>query len=305
MKRLMAIAMALALAFSLAACTGEAGSNEKGEKKEDNKQVEEGANYAVVNGYEVKQAEYDKYYDLYLNMLAEQNKLKDNVKDMFLDEAILKTELEKNGVEITEEDIENTYNSMIEDMGGEENYNKMLKENSIPVELYKKFAEIQAYREKHMDWYEKNNPVSEDEINKYYEENKMNLEKYNVSHILVADEKECKDIKKRLNEGEDFAKLAKECSTCPSKETGGELGEVSPASPTYDKDFLNAMNQLEVGQVSEPVKSQFGWHIIKVNSKKTGVETFRDEIVRTLSTKNYITFFTELKNNAEIKMENE
>ncbi len=301
MKKL--TALLVALVFVLSACSNDGTSQQK--NKNNDKTEDTSKNYAVINGYEVKKSEYDKYYDLYLNMIAKQNKLEENVKDMFVDDAILKTELEKNNIKVTEEDIENTYQNMIDDMGGKENYDKMLEENHIPDELYKKFSEIQAYREAHRDWYISEHPISEDEIAKYYEENKGFLEKYNVSHILVDTVEECKEIKAKLDAGEDFATLAKECSSCPSKDAGGDLGEIAPDSPTYDKDFLEAMKGLEEGQVSEPVNTQFGWHLIKVNSVKKGAETFKDEIEKAISNDAYIKYYTEIKDAADIKMENE
>ncbi|MEH7435178.1 peptidylprolyl isomerase PrsA [Bacillus thuringiensis] len=88
-----------------------------------------------------------------------------------------------------------------------------------------------------------------------------------VSHILVKDEKTAKEIKEKLNSGEDFAALAKQYSEDPgSKEKGGELSEFGPGMMV--KEFEDAAYKLEVGQLSEPVKSSFGYHIIKLTDKK-------------------------------------
>ncbi|MEJ9250304.1 peptidylprolyl isomerase [Bacillus thuringiensis] len=91
--------------------------------------------------------------------------------------------------------------------------------------------------------------------------------KLQVSHILVKDEKTAKEIKEKLNSGEDFAALAKQYSEDPgSKEKGGELSEFGPGMMV--KEFEDAAYKLEVGQLSEPVKSSFGYHIIKLTDKK-------------------------------------
>ncbi|OLR26990.1 peptidylprolyl isomerase, partial [Bacillus cereus] len=88
-----------------------------------------------------------------------------------------------------------------------------------------------------------------------------------VSHILVKDENTAKEIKEKLNNGEDFATLAKQYSEDPgSKEKGGELPEFGPGE--MDSKFEEAAYKLEVGQVSDPVKSSYGYHIIKVTEKK-------------------------------------
>lgn len=91
--------------------------------------------------------------------------------------------------------------------------------------------------------------------------------KLKASHILVKDEKTAKEIKEKLNNGEDFAALAKQYSVDPgSKEKGGELPEFGPGK--MDLKFEEAAYKLEVGQVSDPVQSSFGYHIIKVTEKK-------------------------------------
>ena len=103
--------------------------------------------------------------------------------------------------------------------------------------------------------------VTEKDIKDHYKP------KLQVSHILVKDEKTAKEIKEKLNSGEDFAALAKQYSEDPgSKEKGGELSEFGPGMMV--KEFEDAAYKLEVGQLSEPVKSSFGYHIIKLTDKK-------------------------------------
>ncbi|EJR55362.1 peptidylprolyl isomerase [Bacillus cereus] len=88
-----------------------------------------------------------------------------------------------------------------------------------------------------------------------------------VSHILVKDEKTAKEIKEKLNNGEDFAALAKQYSEDPgSKEQGGEIAGFAPGQTV--KEFEEAAYKLDAGQVSDPVKTSYGYHIIKVTDKK-------------------------------------
>jgi peptidyl-prolyl cis-trans isomerase C len=84
-------------------------------------------------------------------------------------------------------------------------------------------------------------------------------------HILVATEAEAKEVAERLKKGEDFAALAKEKSKDPGAE-GGDLGFFTRGQML--KPFEDAAFALEVGQISEPVQTQFGWHIIKVEEKR-------------------------------------
>ncbi len=87
-----------------------------------------------------------------------------------------------------------------------------------------------------------------------------------ASHILVSSEQEAKDAKTRIDGGEDFAQVAKECSQCPSGQSGGDLGFFGKGMmvPEFEKAAFGS----SVNQVSEPVKTQFGYHLIKVTEQR-------------------------------------
>jgi peptidyl-prolyl cis-trans isomerase C len=81
-----------------------------------------------------------------------------------------------------------------------------------------------------------------------------------VSHILVENEYELSDIKRLMDDGKSFAELAAKFSKCPSGQAGGSLGDIQKGQTVAP--FEEAMLALEVGQMSEPVKTQFGYHYI-------------------------------------------
>ena len=89
---------------------------------------------------------------------------------------------------------------------------------------------------------------------------------YNASHILVTTEEEAQAVAADLEGGADFATLAKERSTGPSGPAGGELGWFARGAmvPPFDA----AVAALEVGAISDPVQTQFGWHVIKLNDTR-------------------------------------
>ena len=87
-----------------------------------------------------------------------------------------------------------------------------------------------------------------------------------ASHILIPTENKAKTLKTMIDEGEDFAYLARQYSQCPSKSIGGNLGYFKRGQMV--KEFEIAAFELPVGQVSDPVQTQFGWHLIKVVDKK-------------------------------------
>lgn len=82
-----------------------------------------------------------------------------------------------------------------------------------------------------------------------------------ASHILVKHEYEAKDLQKALAEGKKFEDLAAKYSTCPSRIEGGDLGFIKPGKTV--EEFEEALNSLKVGEVSSPVRTRFGYHLIK------------------------------------------
>jgi len=133
--------------------------------------------------------------------------------------------------------------------------------------------------------------VSKEECEAYYEANKTNYkspEKVNAKHILVKDEEECKAIMQLITSGEkEFEAMAREHSTCGSAAKGGSLGEFGRGQMV--KEFEDAAFNAEIGEIVGPVKTQFGYHIIKVEDKTperiAGFEQVESRIKRVLVTK--------------------
>ena len=86
-------------------------------------------------------------------------------------------------------------------------------------------------------------------------------DKVHCAHILVKTMPEAEEILSKINDGEKFSNLAKEKSQCPSGKKGGDLGTFGRGQMV--REFEKVAFDLERGQVSKPVKTQFGWHIIK------------------------------------------
>jgi parvulin-like peptidyl-prolyl isomerase len=87
------------------------------------------------------------------------------------------------------------------------------------------------------------------------------MDRVHCAHILVKTEQEAKDILEKINKGENFSKLAMENSLCGSARKGGDLGVFGRGRMV--REFEKAAFALQKGQISQPVKTQFGWHIIK------------------------------------------
>lgn len=125
--------------------------------------------------------------------------------------------------------------------------------------------------------------LTEDAIQAAYDARFADVEavtEYSAAHILLASEEEAGGAKLRADAGEDFAELARQLSTGPSGPSGGDLGWFSKGMMV--EEFQTAVEALEPGAVSDPIQTQFGWHIIKLNETRAkpnpSLDEVRDEI---------------------------
>lgn len=130
--------------------------------------------------------------------------------------------------------------------------------------------------------------ATEADVKKYYEEHASEMttgDTVNASHILVADEAVANDLLAKIKAGEiSFEDAAKENSTCPSGQNGGSLGDFGKGQMVPE--FDTACFEMEVGELRGPIKTQFGYHLIRLNAKNAAepipYEQIKDEIHRRL-----------------------
>jgi peptidyl-prolyl cis-trans isomerase C len=123
------------------------------------------------------------------------------------------------------------------------------------------------------------NAATEDAIAEAYAQRYSGAEpskEFNAAHILVETEDAAREIKAQLDAGADFTALAKERSTGPSGPNGGELGWFSAGMMV--KPFEDAVIALEPGEVSDPVETQFGWHVIRLGETRIVEAPALDEV---------------------------
>lgn len=99
---------------------------------------------------------------------------------------------------------------------------------------------------------------------------------WNASHLLVETEEEALAAQERVEGGEDFADVARDVSTGPSGPSGGELGWFRPGQMVGE--FETAVTEMKPGDVSGPVQTQFGWHIVKLNDQRMTEQPTLDEV---------------------------
>lgn len=181
--------------------------------------------------------------------------LKDRYGEEVLSEMVTVKVLEDK-YEVTDEMVEAELNKAKEQFG--ENFEFVLLQNGLASEedyaevLYISLLQEQALAE--------DIEVTEEEIEERYERMQTEID---AQHILVADEETALEVLEKLENGEDFGELAAEYSTDGTAQEEGELGYFSAGQMVPE--FEDAAFNLEVGEISEPVETQYGFHIIKVN----------------------------------------
>jgi foldase protein PrsA len=152
-------------------------------------------------------------------------------------------------------------------------YKEALAQASLTEEALKERIKSSIIQEALITSVTKDVKVSEEKQKAFYNANLTQFtEKPNrihVARVLLATEEEAAAVKKRLDNGEDFAKVAKEKSTDPSAvENGGDLGFKEYNDTKMDKTFMAAAMTLAIGKVSAPIKTQEGWEVIKTIAKE-------------------------------------
>ncbi len=156
-----------------------------------------------------------------------------------------------------------------------------VKEGIADTDEYKRrLALYQAKALRDAYFFQKIRPqVTEEELKAAYDQEAAKVqqtERVRARHILVASEQEAKDILAKLAKGDKFEDLAKKYSLDGSKDYGGDLGYFT--APEMVPAFSQATFALKVGETSQPVKTDFGWHIIRLEDRKQGVAQPYDQV---------------------------
>ena len=287
-KRIVLAAAALALIFALGACGGE-------EPKEDG---ETAGNEVVarIEDREITEKELMEFVELSAFAAGQSlENYQDHLSELrttFLENMIkyesMRLTLEKEGKDIFPDDYEESLKTFLESS------KPALEEANIQVseETLKYYFSLSYYSEPFSKRVE--DQVTEDAMKKEYEENKDAYKAtepmVTASHILVEDEALAKDIYDQIMAGADFAEMAAQYGTDGTEDTGGALGAFTAG--TMVEDFSNAVFAMKVGEVSKPVKTEFGYHVIYLTGRIEAGESqpfdwVKDQIKETLLSSKY------------------
>jgi parvulin-like peptidyl-prolyl isomerase len=191
--------------------------------------------------------------------------IKNSVTDQLINSTLLLQHAQNTNITIPESDINEEIEKIKSSFESETDFNDALKRSNITLRQLKDDINRQLMIGEVIEREYDSIEISEEELSQYYEENKeyfFEPEKRKTSHILVEDKEEAQKILNQLNDRMvDFEQLAREKSICPSSEQGGDLGYITRGQMV--EEFETAAFSLEAGQISEIVKTEYGYHIIK------------------------------------------
>ncbi|MEZ4435791.1 MAG: peptidylprolyl isomerase [bacterium] len=255
---------------------------------------------ATVNGVAIARDEFDKKYEKMTRAFTKRGKeippglaarYRESILKQLVDKELLNQRIAAEKVEVSAEALDKEFEDYKQMFRTDENFDRYLKSSDITIEQIKDNIRhnlaVQALLEKRGDL-----AVTPEDVTAYYEENKKRYEvkeQVRASHILfkvnpkddkAADEaakKKAMDAYARAKKpGADFAALAKELSEGPTAPRGGDLSFFTRGRMVPE--FEEKAFAMKVGDISEPIKTQFGWHVITVTEKKEGRQRPYEEV---------------------------
>jgi peptidyl-prolyl cis-trans isomerase C len=284
---------------------------------------------ARVNGVDLKKTDLEPIFEA----VASQSKMTGDGKSdadiiafalgELIDAEVLKQETAKKNIVPSPEDVEKEIETIKSQFPDAETFEKTIAEKGVTIEKMRANIAIQlAMREMLAKEVEKDTSIKKSEIEKFYNDNQSYFkteESVKASHVLVkleedADEKAVEEARKKIEvilkevkDGGDFAEIARKSSEGPTGPNGGDLGYFGRGQMV--KPFETVAFTMNVGDVSEVVKTRFGFHVIKLTDKKDGGITPLSEVSdsiefflkRAENGKRYAEFIEKIRSSANIE----
>lgn len=221
--------------------------------------------------------------------------LKTQVLDSMITNLVIMQQAKKLNIDANSKEITDQVNKQFDEIKKSFNDDKKfadaLKQAGYTEQGLKDAIREKAVSDKVEEEVTKSVKITDDKAKEYYEMNKLNYttkpDMIKLAHILVKTKEEADKVETRLKNGEDFAKLAKELSTDTGSKDNGGVYEVPYVNSGMDETFMKAALGQKEGQISKPVQTQYGYHVIKT-IKKTEYpykpyESVKAEIITTLT----------------------
>jgi foldase protein PrsA len=188
-----------------------------------------------------------------------------NLLTFLIHQQIVEDYAEDNGISVSQEEVQQQLDLLITELGGRPVFEAQLRRSEATTEDVEELVRHQILRQKVADAVVADR-VGDDRLTQTYEDRVAEFTQVRVSHILVRDEAEARDILKDATP-QNFAELARRFSTDPSAREGGDLGLQRPADLVQP--FGQATLEIGEGEIGGPVETEFGFHLIYVQDRET------------------------------------
>lgn len=275
LRTLALLSVVLAALAVVAACGGE--GSETTAETQSNVDVPPNA-VAVVAGTPILRSDFERFFDQAEKAAEARDEpfpeagsqeyldLQNQAVDYLIQRVEIAKEAEAMGITVTDQEITDRLDEFKQQFfeGDDEKYKEELEKVGLTEEDLREDIRAQIINEKVYEEVTKDVTVTDEDVRAYYDENKEQFtipESREVAHILVETKKKADELYEQLMNGASFEELAKEHSTDEaSAEDGGRLTD---QKGTFVPEFEEVAFSLETGEIGKPVKSDFGWHIIK------------------------------------------
>ncbi|WP_281273759.1 peptidylprolyl isomerase [Biomaibacter acetigenes] len=242
---------------------------------------------AVVNGENILKSDFDSQVNQVKSALEANGQdfstdegkknlqeIKKKVLDSMIKDVLSLQQAKKENVTLKPNQMQEAVSQLETYHGGKDALDNYLKQQGMDWKSFEKLLQDQLIINNLKEKLTANVKVSDEDVKKYFDSNKdmfkLPSPEIRASHILVPTEDEANKVLAEIKAGEDFAELARKYSTDPgSKDKGGDLGYFGKGKMVPE--FEKAAFALKQGEVSQPVKTQFGYHIIKVTGERTSL----------------------------------
>lgn len=303
-NRIKIMTAALFISLGLAGCGSQSGDTS-------------GPVVATYNGGQIHEGELNKQYNLQHMLVKPDQTPTDEDKKKFLEDYILDQKLmlakaKEAGIKVDANQATTSasqYKSQITQYvynGDTNKFNDQMKKLGLSNKDFNSMIETFLYLQQFQQEKLKSVSVTDEEIKKYYDDNRAAFADATVYHILTKTAADAVIARERVLKGEDFSKVAEEVSIDPSAKQNG--GKMEGPLTQYVAPFRDAAAKLEIGKISEPVQTQFGYHIIKVEKRGEPEpfdkvkESIRQQLMSEKSEKTWNEYREDIRKNANIQI---
>jgi len=272
---------------------------------------------AKVNDISITQEEFDEDFQVYKGLYEKQlgedalsqlgmdgKTLGDSLKESILEKLIMEKLIGEDsvllGIQVSEDDLKQYIEDYIESMGGEESYKAFLETNNLSEGFFNNSMNKELILNNHKEHIISGITLDENEAKEFFQENSEKLVEVKANHILLGSEEDAIMILERIDAGESFEDLAKtESLDSVSGIRGGDLGYFSKGDMIAE--FEEAAFTLQVGEISEVVKTEVGYHIIQMIDKLDTFEELEEKSYNLMKENQYFQYIQALRDEADIK----